>query len=321
MDKSSLSQASKIIKSGELVAFPTETVYGLGANALNPQAVARIFAAKQRPFFDPLIVHISHIERVKELAADIPPVAEKLMKTFWPGPLTIILKKKEIVPDIVTGGLDSVAIRMPDHPIALKLIELSGCPLAAPSANPFGRLSPTMAIHVKKHLGSSVDLIIDGGKCSKGLESTIIDVTEDTPKVLRVGALAVEEIESIIGKVKRPKKKSAAVTPGSLPYHYAPKTKVILLKRNEPFPKITADSGYLVFGPLQSPLDYHPHALSLSLSKDLVEAAANLFEYLHRLDNEQLKVIYIKPIPSKGLGAAIMDRLRKAANTFRQEKP
>ena len=315
-DTSDITKAAQIIQSGGLVAFPTETVYGLGANALNTLAVAKIFEAKKRPLFDPLIVHIANTLSLKELIQETPPAAKKLIHHFWPGPLTIIFKKTKIVPDLVTAGFDTVAIRMPNHPIALELIKESRCPIAAPSANPFGKLSPTQANHVKKHLNDAVDMILDGGRCQRGLESTIIDITQDPPRILRSGALAIEDIKKIIKNVHLEDLTETKISPGSLPTHYAPQTKLVLLKESEPFPKPKAGAGYLVFGPLEPMLEKSTNVQLLSTSEDLTEAAANFFDSLHELDNQNLKVIYVKPFKKTGLGAAMMDRLVKAANTF-----
>lgn len=310
-------KAAAIIRKGGLVAFPTETVYGLGADALNPEAVARIFEAKGRPFFDPLIVHIADEAMLEGLVAEVPPLAERLIKLHWPGPLTLIFKKKDVVPELVTSGFDTVAVRMPDHPLALALIREAGCPLAAPSANPFGRLSPTRAAHVRKHLGDKVDMILDGGACRRGVESSILDITVDPPRLLRAGALAAETIRQTIAELELCVSSKEQVTPGSLPYHYAPRTRMVLLKEGEALPLSDGKSGYLIFGALDASLKDVPYALSLSMKADLVEAAANLFDYLHRLDEAGLDVIYVRPLPLEGLGLAIMDRLNKAANTFR----
>jgi len=317
MSKKDIAKAAAIIKHGGLVAFPTETVYGIGADALNSRAVARIFKAKRRPYFDPLIVHIGNIESLKNLVEDIPKSAEQLIKKFWPGPLTIVFKKKSIIPDIVTAGFNTVAIRMPNHPMALELIRLSKCPIAAPSANPFGRLSPTQASHVKRYLYKEVDLILDGGKCQRGLESTIIDVSQNKVRILREGALPREEIEEYLGKKISKPVKFIGTTPGSLLKHYAPQTKLILLRKNEEFVKPQKGFGYLIFGKIEPHLMGCKDIESLSLKSDLVEAAANLFACLHRLDQAGLDVIYVKPIPNVGLGVAIMDRLTKSANTFK----
>ena len=228
-DPRAILQAAKIIRHGGIVAFPTETVYGLGADAFNPLAVARIFEAKRRPYFDPLIVHVANPADVKKLVEEIPSNAKKLTERFWPGPLTVVLFKEENIPDIVTAGLPTVAIRMPNHPMALSLIIESKCPIAAPSANPFGYLSPTTAEHVREQLGDQVDLILDGGPCPVGVESTIVSFLEEEPRLLRPGGVSLEEIESIIGKVKiSPIEEERPSAPGMLPKHYAPRTPIVL---------------------------------------------------------------------------------------------
>src|SRR4030043_2157115 len=202
LDPGSIRQAAGLIKKGGLVAFPTETVYGLGANAFNPIAVARIFEVKKRPHFDPLIVHVASQGDLDKLGSEIPSDAKKVMKQFWPGPLTIVLLKKEEVPEIVTSGLPTVAVRMPRHPMTLSLIELAGSPIVGPSANPFGYLSPTTAEHVRDQLGDQIDFILDGGSCEVGVESTIVSFFEKEPMLLRPGGVPLEEIEPIIGKVE-----------------------------------------------------------------------------------------------------------------------
>jgi len=229
MDEESIYKASEIIKRGGLVAFPTETVYGLGADAFNPIAVARVFEVKRRPYFDPLIVHIGDQSEINKLFKAIPYNVKRLIECFWPGPLTIVLFKKDNVPDIVTSGLQTVAVRMPRHEMALKLIKLSGTPIVGPSANSFGYLSPTTAEHVREQLGDQIDFILNGGPCEVGVESTIISFVEEKPKLLRPGGIPLEEIESILGKVEidvnNHKNPSA---PGMLPKHYAPRTPILL---------------------------------------------------------------------------------------------
>ncbi|MDP2969264.1 MAG: L-threonylcarbamoyladenylate synthase, partial [Deltaproteobacteria bacterium] len=228
-DNEAIHQAAKIIRRGGIVAFPTETVYGLGADAFNPLAVARIFEIKERPYFDPLIVHVAHHGDLDRLVIEIPSQAKTLMERFWPGPLTVVLSKREDVPDIVTAGLPTVAVRMPKHPMALRLMELTDCPIAAPSANPFGYLSPTTAEHVRDQLGDQVDLILDGGPCEVGVESTILSFLEKRPRLLRPGGVSLEEIESIIGKVEiDPVEEDRPSAPGMLARHYAPRTPIVL---------------------------------------------------------------------------------------------
>jgi L-threonylcarbamoyladenylate synthase len=314
LDPGSIRQAAEIIKKGGLVAFPTETVYGLGANAFNPFAVARIFEVKRRPYFDPLIVHVSDPADLKKLVIKVPPDAKKLMERFWPGPLTVVLLKKDEVPDIVNAGLPTVAIRMPKHPMALSLIEQAHCPIAAPSANPFGYLSPTTAEHVRNQLGDQIDYLLDGGPCEVGLESTIVSFNERRPRLLRPGGVPLEEIESVIGTVEvttadvdRP------AAPGMLPRHYAPRTPILLEWDEKDFNSQKGKKiGLLAF---QEPMDctkFH-HVEILSKKGDMREAAANLFAAIRHLDTLNLDLILAEAIPEIGLGRAIMDRLRRAS--------
>ncbi len=302
--------ASSIIKKGGLVAFPTETVYGLGANALNPYAVAKIFEVKNRPTFDPLIVHIAKIEWLEKLTKEIDERAFKLIEKFWPGPLTLVLLKSQIVPDIVTAGLPTVAIRMPSHPVAIALIENSETPISAPSANRFGYISPTTAEHVEKQLGDKIDLILDGGRCPIGVESTVLSLI-DEPTVLRPGGLPVEEIEKVIGKVKIQTKSEKPLSPGQLPKHYSPRTPVKIFKSLDEI-KQNENIGILLFKKTDVEIKAK-HIEILSESGDLVEAAGNLFSALHRLDEANVDIIYAQEVPEVGLGLAIMDRLRKAS--------
>jgi L-threonylcarbamoyladenylate synthase len=307
-------RAAKIIRRGGIVAFPTETVYGLGADAFKPLAVARIFEVKRRPRFDPLIVHVAGYSDLEKLVLNVPSQVKPLIERFWPGPLTIVLPKKESVPDIVTAGLPSVAIRMPRHPMALRLIEKSDCPIAAPSANLFGYLSPTTADHVCEQLGDQIDLILDGGPCEVGVESTIISFLQKIPRLLRPGGAPLEEIESIIGKVEgNPSPESLPAAPGMLPRHYAPQTPMMLGldKRDMNFFK-DKKIGLLAFQKSEGNPKYD-HIEILSKKGDLQEAAANLFAAIRRLDDLNLDLIVAEPIPETGLGRAIMDRLRRAS--------
>jgi len=306
-------QAAEIIQRGGIVAFPTETVYGLGADAFNPFAVARIFEVKRRPYFDPLIVHVAKASTVEELAKEIPSNAKKLIERFWPGPLTVVLLREENVPDIVSAGLPTVAIRMPNHPMALGLIKECKCPIAAPSANPFGYLSPTTAEHVREQLGDQVDLILDGGPCPVGVESTILSFLEEKPRLLRPGGVSLEEIESIIGKVEISPIEDRPSAPGMLPKHYAPRTPIVL-DWNEKSLNLYKDKniGLLVLQDPKNSLKFHSVEV-LSKKGDIREAAANLFAAIRRLDRLNLDLIVAEPIPEVGLGRAIMDRLRRAS--------
>ncbi len=313
-DKKVIRQAAEIIKRGGIVAFPTETVYGLGADAFNPLAVARIFEVKGRPYFDPLIVHVANNTDLDYLVVEIPSNAKKLMERFWPGPLTVVLLKKENVPDIVTAGLPTVAIRMPKHSMTLRLIELAGSPIVGPSANPFGYLSPTTAEHVQDQLGDQIDFILDGGSCEVGVESTIVSFFEKEPVLLRPGGVILEEIESIIGRVElSPGSKEKPSAPGMLPRHYAPRTPIVLNWSKKNFDSYSGKKiGLLVFQEPKNFLKFHQIEV-LSKRGDFREAAANLFSAIRRLDALNLDLILAEAVPEVGLGRAIMDRLRRAS--------
>lgn len=305
-----IQKASELIRAGGLVAFPTETVYGLGADGLNASAAAGIFEAKKRPFFDPLILHIAKMDWLFTITAETESHMLTLAEKFWPGPLTIVVKKKNHIPDIVTSGLDTVAVRMPDHPVAQKLIELSGTPIAAPSANRFGSISPTSADHVARQLHDSEGMIIDGGQCHVGIESTIISAAGEGITLLRPGGIPVEAIEEAAKiKVILPEHGSKPQAPGQLPYHYSPEKPVHLVDRiHEDIP----GAGLLFF---MKPSFSCPAGRSLVLSEtgNLREAAANLFAHLHSLDSMKIDSIYAERVPEKGLGLGIMDRLTKAS--------
>lgn len=304
-------KAAELIRQGGLVAFPTETVYGLGADAFQAKAVARIFEVKNRPHFDPLIVHLGRLEDLQRVSIHENERAQKLIKHFWPGPLTLVLPKKKEIPGIVTSGLDTVAVRMPSHPDALKFLEESGTVIAAPSANPFSYLSPTTARHVEDQIGKQIDMILDGGPCGIGVESTVLDLSEAEPMILRPGGLALEEIEKIIGKVQLKTTSLQPHSPGQLLHHYAPRTPIKLLENNN-FSFVSGRTGLLAFSKMPDKGLFQKVEI-LSPAGDLREAAANLFTCLHRLDEAGLDMIYAEGVPEKGLGRAIMDRLRKAA--------
>lgn len=308
-NRESILKAAAIIKAGGLVAFPTETVYGLGADALNPIAVAKIFEAKKRPSFNPLIIHIAKKEWLKNFTEFEDSRIEKLIEKFWPGPLTLVLPKKEIVPNIVTSGNPTVAIRMPNHEVALKLIEESETPIAAPSANKFGHLSPTTAKHVHKYLGDKVDLILDGGKSSVGVESTILQFQDGDFFILRYGGITKEELEECVGIIKSKSVDKNPVAPGQLPFHYSPNTPLYFY--DERYLKKNKKIGVVYFQKRKTEFEFAVEKF-LSLTGDLREAASNLFLFLHELEKENLDYILIEPVPEIGLGKAIMDRLRKA---------
>jgi L-threonylcarbamoyladenylate synthase len=303
-----LPTAAAALRAGGLVAFPTETVYGLGARADDPRAVARLYAAKGRPRFNPLIVHVPDLAAARRLA-DLPPEALRLAEAFWPGPLTLVapLRDRAAVCDLATAGLDTVGLRVPAHPLAQALLRAADVPLAAPSANPSGAVSPTTAPHVLEGLGDRIDGVLDGGPCPVGLESTIVGFGPDGPVLLRPGGLPAEAIEAALGRsLGRPG--GAVVAPGMLASHYAPGARLRLGAR-APEP----GEAWLGFGPDAVPPG--PLALSLSRSGDLTEAAANLFAHLRRLDSAMggRGTIAVAPVPDRGLGLAINDRLRRAA--------
>ena len=312
-------KAASIIRKGGIVAFPTETVYGLGADALNEKAVARIFEAKERPLFDPLIVHIGSREQLKLLTDEINDVHRRLMDAFWPGPLTIVFKKSPAVPYITTGGLDTVAVRMPSHPVALKLIRYSEKPIAAPSANRFGYPSPTRAEHVYRQLGDRVDMILDAGKTPHGIESTIVYVEGNAIYLLRAGATPPEEIEKVTGlKVIRKSKKMA---PGQLPYHYSPTTPVLLIESIEEVEELLKKFdriALITFRKEEIPEEWKEKVIHdwLSQEGDLREAASNLFDKMHQYDEMNLDAMVFQKAPDEGLGIAINERLEKASRRY-----
>ena len=307
----SIDEAARLIREGELVAFPTETVYGLGGDATNERAVAKIFEAKGRPQFNPLISHVLDAGEARRLV-QWNDVADKLAARFWPGPLTLVLPRAKGSPIalLATAGLDTAAIRAPAHPMAQALIRAAGRPIAAPSANRSGAVSPTRAEHVAESLGDRVKLILDGGPCEVGLESTVLDLTTSTPTLLRPGGATREVIEAVIGPVALsnaiPNGDAAHKSPGQLASHYAPARPVRLNATN-----VAADEGLLAFG--ARPPGGARQTLNLSPSGDLTEAAANLFAHLRALDQPANARIAVMPIPQTGLGLAINDRLRRAA--------
>jgi L-threonylcarbamoyladenylate synthase len=310
-----LDKAAKAIRAGGVVAFPTETVYGLGADVFQPKAVEKIFKIKGRPHYNPLIAHISDMAQMEQLVTDFPDKARRLAEAFWPGPLSIVLPKRKEVPDIVTGGHDTVAVRMPAHPIAHELIRLSGTPLAAPSANKFTCTSPTTADHVKEQLGDKCDVVIDGGACRVGVESTVISFTGPVPVVLRPGGIAVEQIEELIGSVEKLADKSSQVSdfksPGMMPNHYAPATPLSAFAEIPARFEKRSDVGVLLFEP--SERNFAGVVEILSKSGDTKEAATNFFAALCRLDSLNLQEIVVEYVPDLGLGSAINNRLSKAA--------
>ena len=310
-----ISRAAAILRGGGLVAFPTETVYGLGAMATDARAVARIFEAKDRPHFDPLIIHIGSADWLDRYVASVSPEAERLAKRFWPGPLTLVLPKRDNIPDIVTSGLPTVAVRVPAHPVARALIQATGAPLAAPSANRFGQLSPTAAQAVAEEIGQRVDLILDGGPTQLGIESTIVAFGDAGPRMLRPGPVTLEELCECLGREVAVTTGPSATpeSPGMLLRHYAPRTRLRIADPSAAAVAIQGRRvGLLAFRAAPASRGFAA-VETLSASGDLREAAANLFAALRRLDAAGVDEIIAEPIPETGLGRAIMDRLRKAA--------
>lgn len=301
-----VAQAARLLRDGALVAFPTETVYGLGADATNDRAVAAIFAAKNRPRFNPLIVHVADTEMAETLAR-FDDRARRLAETFWPGPLTLILPRTpgNGVSLLVSAGLDSLAVRVPALPLARTLLAETGRPIAAPSANLSGQVSPTTARHVQDSLGGRIGLILAGGRCTVGLESTVVDLTGPAPRLLRPGAITAEDVAALIGPLDTGHDGDRPMSPGQLASHYAPKA---ALRLNAAHPR--PGEAYLAFGP---DLRSGEAVLNLSQQGDLHEAAANLFAMLRQLDRPGTAAIAVAPIPEAGLGIAINDRLTRAA--------
>lgn len=307
-------QAASILSTGGLVAFPTETVYGLGADATNDHAVAAIFEAKARPRFNPLIVHVTD-KNAGAAIAEWSELADRLATTFWPGPLTMILRRKAGcgISRLVSTGSETVALRAPAHPVAIALLESAGLPVAAPSANPAGKISPTTADHVRNGLDGRVDMILDGGACPVGVESTVIDLTGEPPTLLRPGGLARSEIEAALGERLNagcpPSAEGHGVrSPGQLESHYAPRHPLRLNAHH-----VATDEALLAFGPI--PLHGAKVTQNLSPTGNLTEAAANLFAMMHDLDDQDIAGIAVMPIPSTGLGEAMCDRLKRAATS------
>ena len=308
--------AAHCIREGKLVAFPTETVYGLGADALNPQAVAHIFELKERPSFDPLIVHIAHLDQMSTLVAEADPRVFRIAKKFWPGPLTIVMPKGPLVPDIVTAGLPTVGIRMPDNTLALELIQVSGRPIAAPSANKFGRISPTTAAHVKKQL-PDVDYILDGGKTTVGIESTIIRLTPAGFQILRNGFITREDLETVLPFDDTPVVSDIAA-PGMLKSHYSPR-KQLLIADEATLATDRSRTGLISFTG-EHDVGF-AKVIRVSRTHDLKEYAVNVFEAMHTFeDDDTIEVILAEPVPDSGIGKAIMDRLRKAEFSWRAQQ-
>lgn len=308
----SVSEAARLLKEGEVVAIPTETVYGLAGSAFEPKALAKIFAAKERPTFDPLIVHIADIAQLSDIAKDIPDSAYKLANAYWPGPMTMILPKKNCIPDLCTSALPSVAVRFPSHPIAKAIIKESGLPLAAPSANLFKHVSPTTAEHVAAQLADRIAGIVDGGACSVGVESSIISLVGE-PTVLRPGAITPEMFAKVLGSVKIKESTSKPgqpmQAPGQCDTHYKPQVPLYfgIVPEGYTLPKHTVR---IAFGNQDGPI---PATVNLSETGDMTEATAKLYAYMHDLDLPEYDLILVDPIPNTGVGMALNDRLKRAS--------
>lgn len=334
-DPQAIARAAEVIRRGGLVAFPTETVYGLGADAFNPEAVARIFEAKGRPAHDPIIVHVADVEELARVARDVPPVARRLAEAFWPGPLTLVLPRADAVPPVVTAGGETVAVRCPAHPVALALIRASQTPIAAPSANRFGHTSPTTAQHVLDDLDGHFDLLLDGGPTPVGVESTVLDLTAEVPTILRPGGVPREALEAVLGKVavleRRPKAKAPLRSPGMLDRHYAPHAElwlftgptdeVLAAMRREA--RLALEAGKRV-GLLVADEDVDRVAVegtlveSVGPAEDLKAVARRLFAALRALDARHPDLILARDFPPADLGLAVHDRLARAADRIVQ---
>lgn len=306
--------AAKLIQDGKLVAIPTETVYGLAANALNEKAVLSIFQVKERPFFDPLIIHLPSMDKVGTYAVWHDDRLKQLSQAFWPGPLTILLPKKDLIPDIVTSGLPMVAVRVPDHRLTLDLLNLLNLPLAAPSANPFGYVSPTQPEHVNKQLGNKIDYILDGGPSGVGLESTIVGVEDGEVCVYRLGGLPLEDIEKVVGKVSlKINVSSDPKAPGQLKSHYAPRKPLLIGNINELLIQHKNKKlAVICFGKLNFDTE-GLYLFNLSPQGSMNEAAVNLFKCLRETDETDADMVICERLPEEGLGKAINDRLTRAS--------
>jgi L-threonylcarbamoyladenylate synthase len=311
-----IEKAAAFLRQGKLVAIPTETVYGLAGNALDVKAVSSIFQTKNRPSFDPLILHVASLEQVSPFVSEFPEKLKRLAEAFWPGPLTLLLPRKSIVPDLVTSGLDRVAVRVPNHPLTLALLGQLDFPLAAPSANPFGYISPTQAAHVAAQLGAQIPFILDGGACAVGLESTIVGMEGEQVIIYRLGGLELSKIESVVGTVTvQAHSTSNPSAPGQLASHYAPQKPFILGNLGELVPQLIQQGkrvGVLSFSTHFPSLSADCQVV-LSASQDLTEAAQRLFMAMRLLDESQAELIVAEFVPEIGLGRAINDRLKRAA--------
>lgn len=310
-----LSFALELLSNEEVVAIPTETVYGLAGNAFSNKAINKIYTVKQRPFSNPLIVHVADVTKIKEIAKDIPEIAWDLLEKFSPGPLTLLLPKKDIVLDEVTSGLKEVAIRIPNHPLTLELLKNLNFPLVAPSANPYGYISPTKPTHVFKQLGSKIPYILDGGNCDKGIESTVVGFEDGNVIIYRQGAISIEMIAKIAKNVVvKDTEAEKPLSPGMVPHHYSPHTKLILTNNVEDETRKynSLEIAVILF---KKEVGFIPveNQFILSEKGDLNEAAKNLYNALHLMDEKNLKVIIAEKLPNEGVGKAMNDRLSRAS--------
>lgn len=309
-----ISKAIALLKADKLVAIPTETVYGLAGNIFSEKAIKLIFATKKRPFFNPLIVHIPSVDSLETIVSQVPEKAKLLAYAFWPGSMTLVLKKQPNIPDLITAGKDTVAVRIPNHPLTLELLKQLPFPLAAPSANPFGSISPTKPEHVERYFKYDIDMVLDGGACKNGIESTIIGFENNEPIIYRLGALALEDIEAVVGKIAiKNKKENSPDAPGMLDKHYAPSTRTFLTENiSEEIEKHRGKRiGLIVF---KSDLKDNSIKIQIILSEkgDMAEAASKLYDTMHYLDHQNLDVIIAEKFPDFGLGKSINDRLQRA---------
>jgi len=313
-----LNLAADFIRQGKVVAFPTDTVYGLGANGLDPLAVARIYELKERPAFNPLILHVANLESIKELTLSFDQRVFALAEKFWPGPLTILFPKSKMVPDLVTAGLSTVGIRIPNHRVALELIKRAGCPIAAPSANKFGRLSPTSAHHVRKQ-PPNLDFVLDGGNTTVGIESTIIVLKEEGFEIIRPGSITAEELRKVVplAGVQAPHDK--IIAPGMLKSHYSPNKPFYIIGESLPEHLPTGNAGLIAYNFPENP--GFKKVVQPTTNGDLKEYAINLFATIHEFEDSDVDFIVAEPVPEQGIGIAIMDRLRKAAHPYGSQNP
>lgn len=311
-----LAQVKKLLENDDLVAIPTETVYGLAANALSETAVRKIFKTKNRPHHNPLIVHVASVEAVSSIVTSIPPAAQTLLNTFSPGPITLLLPRNSSIPDIVTAGLPNVAIRIPAHPLTLNLLSSLSFPLAAPSANLFGYISPTSPYHVQRQLNGLIPYILNGGDCISGIESTIVGFDEDLPVVYRLGGISIEQLHQTIGEVRinNSTNVSAPAAPGMLGQHYSPHTPLYLVDDISAYTQQfkTTEIGVICFSQFEKNIP-GGQQLILSPNADLDEAAHNLYAAMHEMDTAGFKIILVRRFPDVGIGRAMNDRLRRAS--------